>query len=126
MTSSENNGSNKQAAGNDAQEDANIYEDEINLIDYFRVIWKHRWLILTCSVLPALIVGLSIYLSPRSYVVTYTYDVEDGVSSWNLNEKNFNVLQSRFYSEENLNKIINKLQQNKLDEYARQIRDFKA
>ncbi len=31
MTSSENDGSNKQAAGNDAQEDANIYEDEINI-----------------------------------------------------------------------------------------------
>ena len=37
MTSSENDGSNKQSAGTDAQEDANIYEDEINLIDYFRV-----------------------------------------------------------------------------------------
>ena len=142
MPSSENDGLNKQAAGNDAQEDANIYEDEINLMDYFLVLWKHKWFILACSVLPALIVGLSMYLSPRSYEVTYVYDVRGDTrgdtrgdvrgdtrgdtSSWNLNEKNFNVLQSRFYSEENLNKIIDNLQQNKLDKYARQVRNFKA
>ncbi|RKY05755.1 MAG: hypothetical protein DRP66_10220 [Planctomycetota bacterium] len=142
MTNTGNGSANKQSAGNEVQEDAHVYEDEINLMDYFLVLWKHKWFILVCSVLPALIVGVCIYLSPRSYVVTYTYDVKDDargdvrgdvrgdirddVSSWNLNEKNFNVLQSRFYSEDNLNRIIDNLQTNKLDEYAEHVRNFKA
>ena len=42
MTSSENGGSNKRGTGNDVQKEANIYEDEINLIDYFRVFWKRK------------------------------------------------------------------------------------
>ena len=58
MASSENDGLNKQAAGNVIQNESNIYEDEINLIDYFKVLWKHKWLILLGSILPALIVGL--------------------------------------------------------------------
>ena len=53
MTSSENDGSNKQAAGND------IYEDEINLMDYLLVLWKRKWFIFLASVLPALVVGLA-------------------------------------------------------------------
>ena len=58
MASLENDGSNKQATGNDVQKEANIYEDEINLIDYFLVVWKRRYFIVLGSVLPALIVGL--------------------------------------------------------------------
>lgn len=126
MANTENNSTNKQSAGNDFQEESHIYADEINLIDYFLVLWKHKWFILICSVLPPMVVGLGIYRSPRNYKVTYTYDVRDDVSNWNLNGKNFNVLQSRFYSEDNLNRIIDKLQQNKLDEYAEQVRNFKA
>jgi len=130
MTGSENGGSNKQATGNNVQEEANIYEDDINLIDYFFVLWKHKWLILLGSVLPALIVELIFFFTPRSYEITYVYDVRndirndirndvrDDVSGWNLNEKNYNVFVIRFYSEENLNKIANKLRENGLNEYA--------
>ncbi len=122
MESLENDGSSKQTSGNNAQEEANIYEDEINLIDYFFVLWKHKWLIFLGSVLPALIVGLILFLSPKNYEVTYVYNVSDDVredaSSWSLNEKNYNILISRFYSEENLNKIINKLRENGLNQYA--------
>lgn len=134
MANTENDNANKLAASDAVEEETHVYEDEINLIDYFLVLWKHKRLILVCSVLPALIVGLGIYLSPRSYKVTYTYDVrgdvgsdvKSDVSAWNLDEKNFNVLQSRFYSEGNLNRIIDNLQQNKLDEYAEQVRNFSA
>ena len=142
MTGSENGGSNKQATGNNVQEEANIYEDDINLIDYFFVLWKHKWLILLGSVLPALIVELIFFFTPRSYEITYVYDVRNDirndvrddvrddvrndirddvrndVSGWNLNEKNYNVFVIRFYSEENLNKIANKLRENGLNEYA--------
>jgi len=130
MTSSENSGSNKQAAGKGVEEEPSIYEDEINLIDYFLVLWKRRYFVVLGSVLPALIVGLVFFLSPRKYEVTYVYDVRDDVrddirddvSNWNLNEKNYNILINRFYGEENINKIINVLQENGLNEYAELIR----
>ncbi len=130
MVNTANDSSSKSVADNDICKENSVFEDEINLIDYFLVIWKHKWLILACSVLPALIIGISTYLSPRNYTVTYTYDVKgdvrDDIGSWNLNEKNFSVLQSRFYSEDNLNRIINSLQKNHLQEFAQQVKNFKV
>jgi len=151
MVRSENDKSNKQTTGNDIQEEANIYEDEINLIDYLLVLWKHKWFILLGSIMPTLMVGLIIYFLPRDYTITYTYDVKDqyrtydvkdqyktydvkdrykdqyrdrttmDVSNWNLDERNYNILISRFYSEENTDKIISKLRENGLEQYAKQI-----
>ncbi|MCK4828927.1 hypothetical protein KA005_75085, partial [bacterium] len=142
MADTGNDIANKQATSNDIHEEVHVYEDEINPIDYFLVLWKHKWLIFLCSVLPALIIGSYLYFLPRSYELTYTYDVRDyardgvedetrdyirdDVSKWNLDAKNFNVLLSRFYSEENLNRIIGELQKNKLEEYARQVRNFRT
>ena len=47
-------------------------EDEINLLDYWRVIWKHKWLIgalCSVSVIAALVFSL---LSPKIYESTAT------------------------------------------------------
>jgi CHASE3 domain sensor protein len=118
-------------------EKAIIDEDEINLIDYFRVLWKRKSLILLGSILPALIFGVILFLWPKMYKVTYTYDVKDqsfydvkdqslydlrepsyNVRNWNLDEKNYNVLLNRFYSTENINKIVSKLREKSLDRYA--------
>ena len=118
MANSQNSNPDSQPVPNDVQRSPD-FEDEINLIDYFRVLWKYKWLIVLGSVLPALIVGLAFFFSPRSYEVTYVYDV----SGWNLNERNYNILISRFYSEENLSKIINKLRENGLNKYAELIRN---
>ena len=139
MPDSQNDNSKSQLVPTNVQQETNIYKDEINLIDYFRVFWKRKYLILLGSVLPALIVGLVFFFSPRNYKVIYVYDVRDDVrddvrgdvrgdirddvSNWNLNEKNYNILINRFYSEENLNKIINKLRENGLNEYAELIRN---
>jgi uncharacterized protein involved in exopolysaccharide biosynthesis len=127
MAGSENDGAKKQTTNDDVKEEASIYEDEINLMDYFVVLWKRRYFIVLGSVLPALIVGLFFFFLPRNYEVTYVYDVRDDVrddvSNWNLNEKNYNILINRFYSEENLNKIINVLRENGLNEYAELIRN---
>jgi len=140
---------NSEPVPTDVQGNAEIYKDEINLIDYLRVLCKHKGLILLGSVLPALIVGLILFFSPRNYKVTYVYDVKDqrtydvkdqsgydvgdgsiydvksqsvyAVSNWNLNEMNYNVLLGRFYSAGNINKIVNKLRENGLDEYAKRI-----
>ena len=112
------------------QEEEHPYEDEINLIDYFRVLWKRRHLILLVSVLPALFVGLILFFWPRDYKVTYTYDVNDrggyGMGSWNPDERNYNMLLVRFYSEENLDRIVNKLRENGLDRYAQLINRAKG
>ena len=105
----------------EVQKQADTYEDEINLIDYFRVLWKRKWFISLASVLPALVVGLAIFLWPRDYKITYVYDVREDVGSWNLNKKNYDIMLSRFYSEENLSKLIDKLQKNKLTKYAGQL-----
>jgi len=121
MAGIDNDGANKQDIDNNDHKESNIYEDEINLMDYFLVLWKHKWLILLGSVLPALIVGLFLFSLPVNYELTYVYDVRDDVRDWNLNEKNYNVLISRFYSEENLSKITNKLRENGLNEYAKLI-----
>lgn len=116
-------------------------EDEINLMDYFMVIWKRKWFILVGSIVPVLITGLIIYFLPRDYTITYMYDVKDqttmvkdqtkdkpamDVSNWNLNEKNYDVLVSRFYSKENLDRIVNKLQQNDLNKYAELINNARG
>ena len=79
MASLENDSSKKQITRKDVQEEASIYEDEINLIDYFRVLWKRKWFIFVASLLPALVVELTIFLSLRNYEVTYVYDVRDDV-----------------------------------------------
>jgi len=123
----------------EVQREANTYEDEINLMDYLRVLWKWKYLIFLLTVLPALIVGITLLLLPRNYKVTYVYDVRatsvndaraasvydvratSDLGGWNLNEKNYDMLLSRFYSEENLDKLIDKLQKNGLEKYVKQI-----
>jgi len=136
---------NSRAVPANAQESP-YFEDEINLIDYFRVLYKRKCFILLGSVLPALIVGLILFFRPTNYRVTYVYDVKGesfydvknegvydikgrgvygakgqitgDVGNWNLNEKNYNVLLDRFYSAENADKIVDKLRENGLDRYA--------
>ena len=112
MTSSENDDL------KEAQREANTYEDEINLMDYFLVLWKRKWFISLVSVLPALVVGLAMFLGPRDYKTTYVYDA-------NLGGKEYEMLLDRFYCEENLGKIADKLRGNGLDEYARRIAEMK-
>ena len=127
MAELENGGTNKQVANSNVHEGANIYEDEINLIDYFLVFWKRKWFIFLASVLPPLIIGLVIFFLPKSYELTYVYDLDDytrdearhDVGNWNLDEKSYNVFVSRFYSDENLNNIASKFQENGYNELAK-------
>jgi len=114
MASLENDSSKKQITSKDVQGEANIYEDEINLIDYFRVIWKRKWFIFVASVLPPLVVGLAIFIGPRDYKTAYTYNTE-------LDEKGFKVLEDTFYSTENLEKLAEKLQASGFNEYGKRI-----
>ena len=104
---------------NNDSENANIYEDEINLMDYFFVLWKRKWFILLASALPALVVGLAVFLWPRDYKLSYTYNI-------GLDEKTFNVLEDKFYSTENLEKLVGKLQKAGFDKYAEKLAQSKT
>jgi hypothetical protein len=103
--------------------------DEINLIDCFMVLWKYRYYILVCSILPPLLVGAFLSLGPTDYKMTYMYDVNNlggnDITSWNYDQTHYNMLIDQFYSQQNIDKIIKKLQENKLDNYAFQLNSVK-
>jgi len=114
MANSKSGIPNSQAVPTNVQKEAKTYEDEINLIDYFRVLWKWKFFIVLGSVLPALAVGLVIFFGSRSHKVTYIYDIE-------LDEKGYKTLLDGFHSAENLDKLTSKLKENGLDNYAQEI-----
>ena len=113
MAGSENDSSKRQTT-DDIKEEASIYEDEINLMDYFVVLWKRKWFVFIASVLPPLVVGLAIFIGPRDYKIAYTYNME-------LGEKAFRILENTFYSTENLEKLAEKLQASGFNKYAKRI-----
>ena len=82
-----------------AAQDVAFHADEIDLWDYFWVVWKHRYLVLAGS----LIIGLMLFFSPRNYKLTYTY------SNWELGNKNFELFLNEFYRREYLDRIIRRL-----------------
>jgi hypothetical protein len=96
--------------------EADVREDEIDLRDYFRILWKRKYFIAIRSVLPAMIVGLVIFLWPRLYNVNYIYEV-------GLTGGEFTTLHNRFRSEENLDKIIARLEENGFSKYAQKMSD---
>jgi len=119
MTGSENDSAKKQTTDNDVKEESSIYEDEINLLDYFRVLWKRKWFIFLASVLPALVVGLAIFIGPRDYKIAYTYNME-------LDENAFKILENKFYSTENLEKLAEKLQASGFNKYTKRIEEVET
>ncbi len=119
MTGPENHGSTRQTTGNDVQKEPNVYQDEINLIGYFRVLWKRKWFVFLGSVVPALVAGFTVFSTPRDYKISYTYNM-------GLDEKAFRVLESEFYSAENLEKVVEKLQAAGFDRYAKKLADTQA
>jgi len=114
MADSQGGGTNEKSVAAEIKEEANLYEDEINLMDYFLVPWKHKWFIFLASVLPALVVGLSMFLGPRDSKISYIYNM-------GLGEKDFKILEDKFYSTENLEKLVEELQANGLNDYAKKI-----
>ena len=97
----------------------NIYQDEVNLIDYLKIVWKRKYLIIFGSLLPAFAAGLVLYFLPRDYRVTYTYEM-------GLNEKKYQMLLDKFYSAENLDRIISKLKAEKQGIYADKVAEAKT
>jgi hypothetical protein len=143
MPNSKNGIPNKQSVSKNTIGQVDTPEDEIDLIDYFRVLWKWKYFIILFTVLPTLIIFLIFNFLPKDYEITYIYDtyidkqfpkmlprelegIKDSYqltaqSGQELLEKNRRILLDQFYSKENLDKLAAKLRDNSLDIYARGI-----
>jgi len=142
MVSSQNDIPNDQPVPKNIRNKTDTCEDEIDLIDYFRVLWRRKYFIALGSVLPALLSGLFFFLSPSDYKATYNYDVDqesyavlpDGLDSAEspgqlaaeaekdgLDEKGHRILIDRFNSAENLDKLTARLRESGSDEHAQEI-----
>jgi len=120
-------------------------EDEINLGNYLRIIHKRKYFVFSCSVLPALLFGIILFISPTNCKVTYAYDLGQdkeghGISPGNIDNpdiitaefekdvisaKDRIILLESFFDSENTDKLTTKLRENGFDEYARELSDTK-
>jgi hypothetical protein len=144
MTSSKKDSPNGKPVRKNIQEKVNLYEDEIDLIDYLGILWKRKYFVVLGTVLPALLVFLILTLLPRDYKITYTYDigphkrgynmlVDEFYSAANLDiptasvkvdelvERGRKILLDRIYSAENLDNLVTKLRENGFDEYSKKM-----
>ena len=87
---------------------------EPSILRYLRLLWGHRGLILVGSLLPTLLIALVLYLWPEKYTVTFFYERR-------LAETEYNVLLRRFRSQENLDKLVGRLQEQGLTHYVRNL-----
>ncbi|HSV99507.1 MAG TPA: hypothetical protein VLI39_05000 [Sedimentisphaerales bacterium] len=71
-------------------------------------------MIATLSVAPALAVAVLLFLWPPKYTATFVYERQ-------LSESQHSVLLRRFYSQENLDKIIRRLREQGLGDYAERL-----
>jgi len=78
---------------------------------HVRLLWKHRFLILVGSLLPAALLACVVQAWPRRYTTTFVYERP-------LMESEYNVLLRRFYSSENLDKIAGRLREEGANGYA--------
>ena len=118
--------------------------DEIDLIDYFTVLWRRRYFILLVTVLPSLLVWCISYFSPGDCRITYTYDIRNvekdpiGLFGGSLRAEApakpdgnsgtdelpgivQTMVPDRFYSDENMDKLAAKLKESGYGDYARRI-----
>ena len=149
MASMKNDISNSQTTPGNHKEHSYNREDEINLADYLRIILKRKYFVFSCSVLPALLFGIILFVSPKNCKVTYTYDLGQDKRDLEIpldklgnidepdkltveSEKNEipakkrKILLESFFDSENQNKLAAKLKENGFDEYARELSDTKV
>jgi len=81
------------------------------ILRYLHLLWMHRFMIAAMSVTPAVAVAALLSLWPPKYTATFVYERQ-------LSESQHTVLLRRFYSQENLDKIIRRLREQKLADYA--------
>ncbi len=84
------------------------------VLRYFRLLWYRRGLIVCGSLVPSLLLATALYLWPKKYTVTFVYERS-------LTESEYNVLLRRFYSSENLARIIGRLRESGVSGYAEKL-----
>ncbi len=84
---------------------------EPGVLRYAQLLWKRRFMILLGSLLPAVGLAFAIHAWPVEYTTTFVYERP-------LMESEYNVLLRRFYSSENLDKIVSRLREKGITEYA--------
>lgn len=148
MAASQSDVPDKQPVSKRSESRADTAMDEINLSEYFGVIWRRKYFVVFGAVCPALLVWLVLFFSPSDYRITYTYDIGpdarayravlgqfqngdspdgavDKVEKAVVSEQDRKILLDRFYSVENLDKLAAKLRENGFGEYARDISQTK-
>ena len=133
---------NKQSVSKNIMSKADT-EIEIDLVDYFRVLWKRKYFILLFTVLPTLVFYLIFNFLPKNYEITYIYDTSADKEPFDIPgdkfeslkdfylqkaktedemlEKKRRILPDIFYSRENLGKLVDKLRENGFGIYAQVI-----
>jgi hypothetical protein len=84
------------------------------ILHFVRLLWGRKLLIISGSLLPALLIALLLWLWPRKYTATFVYERP-------LAESEYHVLLRQFFSAENLDKIYGRLQEKGLTEYAEKL-----
>jgi hypothetical protein len=88
-----------------------VSNDEKNLTDYCVFLWKRKIFVFLATVLPTVCIAAILWFLPRNYSVAYIY-------KWEMNKKNYDILLSQFYSEDNLSYLIDLLEKQGMKEYA--------
>jgi hypothetical protein len=81
---------------------------------YLSLLWRHRVVIAALSLGPAAAVALLLFLWPSRYAAASVYERQ-------LSESQYSVLQQRFFSQENLDKILFQLRGQGLEKYAQRL-----
>ncbi len=90
-----------------------LYREPV-LVHHLGLLWEHRKLVLGGSLLPALLIASILCLAPRKYTATFVYERP-------LSESEYGVFQRRFYSQENVDKVVGRLREQGLAHYVQQL-----
>jgi hypothetical protein len=90
-----------------------------SVLRYLDILWKHKRLIAFGAVLPALVLGALLVLIPHEYKASFAYE-------WPLTESEYSILQRRFYSAENIGKIVEHLRKKDFTAYARKLAEAES
>ena len=85
-------------------------------LHFVRILWHHRLLVVLGSLLPTILVATAIRLWPVDYTTIFVYERP-------LAENEYHVLLRRFYSSENLAKIVARLRDHDATDYAARLEE---
>jgi len=120
------------------QEKPGVPEDEIDLLDCFSVLLKHKKLVFAGVIVSAFLAFSVSSWQPTNYQITYLYDVDgyrlleaqdpatsqvkddvlSRVGRWDLDYKNYYILLEKLYGPENADRLIKEFQKEGLSKYA--------